>query len=585
MSSNSGGQTPSGTKETMTARATPIQSSESNAALFVTPTTERNSKKRKRENLLSPFSDDSDACKKTLLDQKKLAQLTRDIIKEVKKLVNELGEKTKRETRISAETLNLLTGTIEEGNLLDSLGHAFRSIEDDPGKEEEMAMDVMSVNEELMEDDNLCSRCKNKIDEEKDLKIEARKLVQDLHIQDTGNLSESSKVTLKKVWPEDCFQKSEIVIGNPLQSGIEGDILLVVRDTNDDSNIVKSFMDKYAELKSIITEDLPNSNLEYLENSTRTKNSAQNKRRLYIAAGGSMDKLFLALRELEQETRTSKTDSISVVVADENARKLTRKLTEVVFLQTDIKVKMFTPKRESNKTTRDSKYESIVVTSTNKSYSEMLRAFRENIDPEEMGINIKTTRKTKDESLLIIAEKGKKDLLQKKLDENINLKEIHIVEKKCELILSGMDSITTRDEIQTAIIGKLGEEGKNVEFKSIHTNRNSEQVATLEMTVNVAKKLIDNSPIRIGWTMCRLKEKITIPRCTNCLKMGHQTRNCRSKKKEVTQCLKCTKEGHVTKDCPNQSHCISCDAEGHRSDSMSCPKYRKMVNQRGSNIT
>lgn len=43
--------------------------------------------------------------------------------------------------------------------------------------------------------------------------------------------------------------------------------------------------------------------------------------------------------------------------------------------------------------------------------------------------------------------------------------------------------------------------------------------------------------------------------------------------------MKCTQTGHLSRDCTNSSFCTVCDKTGHRSDSPSCPSFRKMIEE------
>lgn len=115
-------------------------------------------------------------------------------------------------------------------------------------------------------------------------------------------------------------------------------------------------------------------------------------------------------------------------------------------------------------------------------------------------------------------------------------------------------------------------------MKTLYTNRSGEQVATVNLTQVQAHNVIQDGPIKVGWSRCRIKEKITIPRCTNCLKVGHIAQLCRAKKSQRKKCIKWTQEGHTASDCTAEMRrCITCSQDGHRSDSMRCPRYRKLV--------
>ncbi|KAL1446847.1 hypothetical protein WDU94_005433 [Cyamophila willieti] len=260
---------------------------------------------------------------------------------------------------------------------------------------------------------------------------------------------------------------------------------------------------------------------------------------------------------------------------------------EIVFLQTNLEIDIFTPNKESKGKTYDKKYDTVVVNTANKSktYSEMLKIVRENIDPEAIGVDIKDTIKRSDESLLIVAEKTQMGALKKALKETPNMGDIQIIEKKCDVLITGLDAVATKEEIVKAISDSLtSDEVDNTQIKSMYANRSGGQVATLTTSKEIAEKLISNGRIKVGWSRCGVKEKVHIPRCTNCLRVGHVDRNCKSKKSKGKRCLKCTKEGHEVKDCTDQSYCIACAKGGHRSDSMSCPKYRKLVHEKEKSL-
>lgn len=537
---------------------------------------------RKRRKPNSPLAEDDANVEETLNSQKKFTEYLEKMFKEIDNLNSTLGDKTKRETRAFSEKIAMYKNLIIESNMLSNLDQTIQNyhnrILDDQAFDDDVSM-TSDTSKELV-----CSKCKKKLEDEQQTKNEARKFVEELHLEDPPCLNESHKAMILKKWPEDAFQKTEIYIANPLQSPPEGDQLLVLKTPDDTAYIYRKMKETNADLKTIIEEEVQPGKIQFLENITRVRNKEDSCRRVYVTCGESTNDLYLSLKELEMETRTSKNSTLSIIVADEKTRTTVRKLLEAVFLQSNLMLKLYAPRRENINGHRENRYDSIVVNSNNKSYCDMLKTIRENLNPEEMGIGVHTIKKLKDNSLLIMTDKGKKDILTKELSENNNFQDITIIEKKCDLILAGMDAVTTNEEVMSALKQKInGQEGA-ITIKSMYENRNSEQIATISLSEDNARKLLESGPIKIGWTMCRVKEKIRIFRCTNCLKMGHTQKTCKAKKSDTKKCLKCLQPGHESKDCENISHCISCDKEGHRSDSMSCPKYRKLVYQKGSNL-
>lgn len=541
-------------------------------------------KKRKADEL-SPLS--KNEAQEIVNKQLELRDLLENTMKEVSGLMNTLSTKTKIETREFVERLNLLTETIETKNLLDCLGYSTTIAIQNPTQPADIEMDqdeFSSSTEEV-----ICSRCKKEIVEEQQIVQQIRNFIEEIHVTECEHFNASDLTVLNKKWPEDTYIKSKTKTGNPL-TDIEEDVLLALKTKNDHSFIQNKFEERYPGLKDIIDKELVDGQTQFLENITKTKSGIQTRGRVYVMCGESIENQYKALKELENEAKENKPKKISIVAADEKIRANLRKLVEIVFLQTSLEIDFYVPKKESRNIPSENKYDTIMIKSaeTGKSYSDMLKSIRDNIDPENLGINIKNLRKMKNDALLIVTEKTQVETLKKVINENDNLKDVNIIEKKCDLLITGMDAVTTKEEVLKAIeeAGTLTEEEKTkLEIKHIYLNRSEEQVATVTTTRSVADKVTSIGYLKIGWTRCRIKEKFSVPRCTNCLRIGHMNNVCKTKRTEGKKCLKCTQVGHEAKDCLNTSHCNSCAKEGHRADSMSCPKYRKKVYEKEKSIT
>ncbi|KAI5731252.1 hypothetical protein M8J77_006996 [Diaphorina citri] len=470
--------------------------------------------------------------------------------------------------------------TIKADNLLDSLGTAQENQSAEFSTEHGEIMDTSNngpPNREVM-----CSRCKKEVLDEKQITEDIRSFVEETHLADYDQISATEIAMLNKKWPQESYTKSTVKIGNPLQE-VSGDVLLAIKSKNDNPYILSKFEERHAGLKDLIKEELEDGQIQFLENTTKTKSGVRKCHgRVYVMSGESIQDHYTALKELGNEMKEPICRKISIVAANETIRTSIRKLVEIVFFQTEVEIDVYVPKKENRGQAQENKYDTIVVNSSveGRTYSDMLRTVRENIDPENLGINIKSMRKRKDDSILIVTEKNHVDALKKEITENCNMKDIHIVDKKCDLLITGMDAITTKEEILKAIevSGSLTEDDINkLEIKNIYANRSGEQVATISTVKEIADKVIPTGHLRIGWSRCRIKEKVSIPRCSNCLRVGHVNRSCKTKATGNKKCLNCTQAGHEAKDCTNTSHCNSCSKSGHRADSMSCPMYRKKV--------
>jgi hypothetical protein len=91
----------------------------------------------------------------------------------------------------------------------------------------------------------------------------------------------------------------------------------------------------------------------------------------------------------------------------------------------------------------------------------------------------------------------------------------------------------------------------------------------------MAKKLVEKGKIRVGLAVCRIREKIIVPRCRKCWQFGHAAGDCTSRGGGVT-CFNCGAADYKAKECQQNARCTVCKIEGHRYDSKACPEYRKM---------
>ncbi|KAK9743796.1 hypothetical protein QE152_g8340 [Popillia japonica] len=109
------------------------------------------------------------------------------------------------------------------------------------------------------------------------------------------------------------------------------------------------------------------------------------------------------------------------------------------------------------------------------------------------------------------------------------------------------------------------------------------QNATVVIKTEWIKKLCAKETIRIGWTPCRIRQRINITRCYRCLEFGHQKWECQGEDK-TRICLKCGENDHRAKDCVGQSFCFTCKTKGHRADQTRCPHYRKLIQEKTRDV-
>ncbi|KYB29499.1 hypothetical protein TcasGA2_TC032967 [Tribolium castaneum] len=296
------------------------------------------------------------------------------------------------------------------------------------------------------------------------------------------------------------------------------------------------------------------------------------------------------------------------LIDEPNSQKFeTRKITEWALYDTEMMAEVYVPRArnrkstagasepepeseewEEQKTKRRRTTKTITVSKAEtdeQTYASMLKRLKGEINVEEIGVTVKGVYETSDGRIKInLTEKGKGNCekFRTAIEEKLgNKAEAKITMARKELIITGIDKETTEEEVRLAIQQHYTEKTacpEDTQVRSFHSNeRTNKQTATVLVPETEALHLLQKRKVIIGWTMCRIVEKLRPERCHRCLKYGHRAKECKEKAGENNtekggRCLKCGRWGHHAKACQNEPHCYECEQQGHRADSMACPK-------------
>lgn len=220
----------------------------------------------------------------------------------------------------------------------------------------------------------------------------------------------------------------------------------------------------------------------------------------------------------------------------------------------------------------------VVKTTTGKTFAELVKGVKDAVGPGECG-GIKNLRKTKDGDVMLLADKNMTERLMKDIEGMDGVKTCIGGRKQIEIM--DLDPTVLKEEISEAVKRVASrEEMQEVAIDGLRGNASGFQIAVLTVPKRLGERLLRDGNIRIGWTSCRVKERVNIDRCLNCLRVGHQTARCPDPRNDEKRCLRCTKVGHIAKDCNVEAYCGSCKVQGHRNDSFSCPIYRDLVQKK-----
>lgn len=250
-----------------------------------------------------------------------------------------------------------------------------------------------------------------------------------------------------------------------------------------------------------------------------------------------------------------------------------------------VKKKERKPKKPKKKAIRLPKPEAILVEKRGETtFAEILKKLKCDPNLKELGESVFKIRRTQKGDMLFELNKNNatesskyKEQMAIALGDHANVKAL---KKEKVIVIKYLDEITTKEEIAEALSLQLANfECNETMVKWLSKGYGGTQNAGISLPADQAYKLLAVEKIKIGWSICRIKEIIQPKRCFKCMEFNHNSNDCkgvdRSKK-----CRKCGEEGHYVKVCTNTLKCMLCAGiadHNHIYGSTRCPVYRRAM--------
>lgn len=413
-----------------------------------------------------------------------------------------------------------------------------------------------------------------------------------------GEGLEAISYILDETWPDEVFNKTEIIEPDPgyLQNG---DCALMINPKNfDKEQLVLGLVNKFDGLRNVIEKCEGQSDyiIETCRRKTKKGDSGESSCAVYVLPVGDGEKddtrneQYKRLVELKEMTNSRPSETIKLVIGEDVNVMLTRKMAEHVFVNGSY-IKLLTAKPTSapNRNRKKPNREQALVTvkTGNKSYADLVKGLKQEVDIPGLGVNIKKMKKTEQGDLQLTVEGG--DKVAQKLKEEIKRK-ISTVTVSAKTLgaktlnIYGLDPTVTAEELKLQIGNTAKISAEEVRVRSLREGRYGMRTAIIEVSRKPANYLVKLGKSRIGWTECTFKERIQLQRCYNCLEYGHISRECSAKTSRRAECINCGQLGHKSKECKNPVFCNSCRTDGHRADQMRCPLFNKLVKEKRKNV-
>lgn len=179
-------------------------------------------------------------------------------------------------------------------------------------------------------------------------------------------------------------------------------------------------------------------------------------------------------------------------------------------------------------------------------------------------MQVRTLRKTKNGMCLLKIQTNTdgRDKFQEALQNAIgDAGSVRTMTSKAQLEILDLDCVATPAEVTQ----RLREEtGRNADF-GVHIfgpNRAEQYMAVCDLESHEAERLLQRGRIKIGWMLCRVRERLTVTKCHKCLGYGHIRADCTGKDR-TKSCRKCGDTGHYATNCNNGLACPLCAEAKH----------------------
>ncbi|KAI5719057.1 hypothetical protein M8J76_004319 [Diaphorina citri] len=419
------------------------------------------------------------------------------------------------------------------------------------------------------------------------------------------NLREDSTINiqdlLNKEWPEDAFSSTKVVAGDPSAIKVGSLALWITKEGRKNQGLLNTAKKGYPEIDDVTMDGKVANGFQIIERMIRCRGKDTKLTYCFLAEGESTNDFipgFLKIKkEMEaEESKQMKNNQLNIAAVENTS--LLRKAAEVVFHGSELQVTFLvppnsrlTPNRRAGPPKQNGPAQGrININPGNMSYADMTKIVKESIDLDAIGVEVKNVKEGKNNNLIIFTKdkKGRDTLRQEILDKvspRIPEMKIDVAGSKTTFIISQIESTVETEEIKSAISKILQESetehNEDIGDLDVKTNDGKWGTKTAEVTLEKtqATKLKAMEKIKLGWSICTVREKAKILRCYACLKMGHAHYECRQKRgpQKILRCFNCTLDGHKAEDCKNAARCNTCNSNGHRADSTRCPKLRNRL--------
>lgn len=239
----------------------------------------------------------------------------------------------------------------------------------------------------------------------------------------------------------------------------------------------------------------------------------------------------------------------------------------------------------SKKMTMRPRADAIVVEKVGEttSYADILKMVKSDPNLKEIGEKVtRIKRNQKGQMMFELAreEGAKREVLQDAVSKALEgLAKVTVRTQEANIVCKDIDEVTTKEDVLKALTTELQIDGlPATAIRSLRASYGGTQTAVISLPFEYARRIVKAGKIKIGWTICRVREATKPTACFRCLDFGHLAKDCKGEDRSKL-CRKCGKEGHIAMNCEQEPRCMICSTKDkiapHVTGSIRCPKFTR----------
>ena len=181
---------------------------------------------------------------------------------------------------------------------------------------------------------------------------------------------------------------------------------------------------------------------------------------------------------------------------------------------------------------RKSRPDAIVIKAVKEgSYAEILRKVKADDNLRQVGEAVTKIRRTANGDLLLQLRQsgeetvGHKESLAKALGAGA---EVRLLSRHTIIEIRDVDEVTSKEEVLQAIKTQCDVGDVTQESMTLRKGFGRTQTAVISLPAVLAQKLHKVGKIKIGWTICPIREQVQLLKCFKCLEYGHIAKLCKN---------------------------------------------------------